>query len=109
MSMIRYRAEDVPPITPQRQAEIEALAANATDSDDPPLLPAELWANAEIGKFYKPRKEHTSIRLDADVLAWLRSTGAGWQNRVNATLRGMMRQALSGGRQLPDTQHTSAA
>lgn len=34
-----------------------------------------------------PTKEAVSIRLDADLLAKLRASGAGWQGRVNETLR----------------------
>ena len=28
-----------------------------------------------------------SIRLDADVLAWMKSQGRGYQTRINAVLR----------------------
>lgn len=38
-------------------------------------------------RFYRPVKEMTTIRLDADVLAWLRSEGKGYQTRINAILR----------------------
>jgi uncharacterized protein (DUF4415 family) len=31
-----------------------------------------------VGKFYRPKKETVTIRLDADVLAWLKSTGSGY-------------------------------
>lgn len=33
------------------------------------------------------RKEQIALRLDADVLAWYRTLGAGWQTRMNAVLR----------------------
>ena len=33
------------------------------------------------------RKEQIALRLDADVLAWYRGLGAGWQTRMNAVLR----------------------
>jgi uncharacterized protein (DUF4415 family) len=33
------------------------------------------------------RKEQIALRLDADVLAWYRSLGAGWQTRMNAVLK----------------------
>ncbi len=39
------------------------------------------------GKQRAPTKEAISIRLDRDVLAYYRSTGKGWQGRVNETLR----------------------
>lgn len=33
------------------------------------------------------RKEQIALRLDADVLAWYRELGAGWQTRMNAVLK----------------------
>ena len=33
------------------------------------------------------RKEQIALRLDADVLAWYRALGAGWQTRMNAVLK----------------------
>jgi uncharacterized protein (DUF4415 family) len=35
----------------------------------------------------KTPKEHVNLRLDPDVLAHFRAGGAGWQSRINATLR----------------------
>src|SRR3546814_9168652 len=42
---------------------------------------------AERGRFYKPIKQQVTARLDADVLAWLKSQGKGYQARMNAILR----------------------
>ena len=33
------------------------------------------------------RKEQIALRLDADVLAWYRARGTGWQTRMNAVLK----------------------
>ncbi len=33
------------------------------------------------------RKEQIALRLDADVLAWYRGLGSGWQTRMNAVLK----------------------
>lgn len=33
------------------------------------------------------RKEQIALRLDADVVAWYRKQGAGWQTRMNAVLK----------------------
>ena len=33
------------------------------------------------------RKEQIALRLDADVLAWYRALGSGWQTRMNAVLK----------------------
>jgi uncharacterized protein (DUF4415 family) len=34
------------------------------------------------------------VRLDADVIAWLRRQGKGYQTRLNALLRGAMLKDL---------------
>ena len=34
-----------------------------------------------------PTKEHISLRLDADLVEYFRSSGRGWQTRLNAMLR----------------------
>lgn len=39
------------------------------------------------------RKTPVSLRLDPDVVEHFRSTGAGWQSRINALLRASMKQA----------------
>ncbi len=43
-----------------------------------------------VGKFYRPIKKPLTIRLDADVLAWLKSQGKGYQTRLNRWLRTAM-------------------
>ena len=58
------------------------------DNDpDAPVLPPEMWENAVVGKYYRPRKTAVSVRLDNDVLAWLRSQGSGYLSRINEILR----------------------
>jgi len=51
------------------------------------------WSKAVVGKFYRPIKKPLTIRLDADVLAWLKGQGKGYQTRVNALLRTAMENA----------------
>lgn len=34
-----------------------------------------------------PTKQQVTLRLDADILAKFRATGAGWQARINAVLK----------------------
>jgi len=73
----------------KRQAkELAALAAlpNAKiDLSDAPEV--RDWSGAVVGKFYRPIKKSLTIRLDADVLAWLKSRGRGYQTRINKLLR----------------------
>jgi uncharacterized protein (DUF4415 family) len=66
-------------------------------------LTAEFFKSADVyeGNKLKTRgrpkaaspKEPVKIRLDADVLAALRSSGEGWQTRINDTLRASLRLA----------------
>ena len=42
-----------------------------------------------------PLKVLTSIRLDADVLAFFKSQGSGYQSRINDTLRSVLTQKAS--------------
>ena len=39
------------------------------------------------GRFYRPVKQAVSMRLDADVVAWLKKRGKGYQTRANRILR----------------------
>ena len=59
-------------------------------TDIPPALD---WSKAVIGKVYRPIKKPLTIRLDADVLAWLKGQGRGYQTRINALLRSSMERA----------------
>jgi uncharacterized protein (DUF4415 family) len=58
-------------------------------SDIPPVTD---WSKAVVGRFYRPVKETVTIRLDADVLDWLKQGGKGYQTRVNKILRAVMEQ-----------------
>lgn len=42
------------------------------------------------GRFYRPTKRPVTMRLDADLLAWLKAQGKGYQTRVNQLLRAQM-------------------
>jgi uncharacterized protein (DUF4415 family) len=81
----------------ERMARLEALAArpdSEIDLSDAPEMTDEEWKNAERGHFYRPVKRQVTARLDADVLAWLKSQGKGYQSRINAILRREMLTAL---------------
>jgi uncharacterized protein (DUF4415 family) len=40
--------------------------------------------------YYRPIKKPVTLRLDADVLAWFKKEGDGYQTRINRVLRKMM-------------------
>jgi uncharacterized protein (DUF4415 family) len=63
----------------------------ALDRDpDAPQLPPDYWANAVIGKYYRPLKTQISLRIDNEVLDWLKSKGHGHLSRINEILRERM-------------------
>jgi len=43
-----------------------------------------------------PTKVLTSVRLDADILEFFKSKGAGYQSRINAALRMEVERNLTG-------------
>ncbi|MCX7098765.1 MAG: BrnA antitoxin family protein [Methylococcales bacterium] len=84
-------------LTGQQQAEIAALQAmpdEAIDYSDIPPLTEEFWQNAVRNPFYNPSKTTTTVRVDTDVLLWLKSKGKGYQNQMNAILRAEMLKEL---------------
>jgi uncharacterized protein (DUF4415 family) len=88
---------DLPPLSDKQQAELAALAARSDseiDASDIPPLSEEFWKNAVQGRFYKPIKTSTTVRIDSDVLVWLRAQGKGYQSRINAILRREMLSSL---------------
>ena len=52
------------------------------------------WKGAFVGKFYRPIKKPVTIRVDADVLAWLKRQGRGYQTRINSLLRESMERKV---------------
>lgn len=74
--------------------KLEKLPDSAIDLSDIPEIKG-IPPNYVLGKFYRPRKTSLTMRLDADVVAWLRDTGEGYQTRVNAYLRHLMQRAKS--------------
>ena len=74
-------------------AELESLRAMPDSCIDYSTIPksrAEDWRDAVVGKFYRPIKQQLTLRVDADVLAWFKAQGAGYQTRINELLRDAM-------------------
>src|ERR1700733_43935 len=78
-------------LTREQEREIRAIAAKKdADIDFSDASPVVDWSGAEIGKFYRPRKKPVTMRLDSDVIAWLKAEGPGYQTKANALLRHAM-------------------
>jgi uncharacterized protein (DUF4415 family) len=96
MKTITRRKPGTPATAGQRR-QLEALAKlpeNGIDVSDAPELAAAKWKDAVRGRFYRPVKQAVSLRLDADVLEWLKKDGEGYQTRANQMLRERMLKDL---------------
>jgi uncharacterized protein (DUF4415 family) len=84
--------------TVKRKRELAELARrpdSEIDFSDIPELTEKFWQNAVPNPFYKPIKKQITLRIDADILAWLRQKRQdGYQSRLNALLRQVMLQDL---------------
>lgn len=78
-------------LTREQNHQIAAIAGQK----DPEINLTEMpevadWSGAEMGKFYRPPKKPVTMRLDTDIVDWLKSYGRGYQTRVNHLLRHAM-------------------
>ena len=80
----KEQKRDIAAISKMRDEDIDL-------SDMPEIVD---WSGAEMGKFYRPPKKSVTMRLDADVLEWLKGYGKGYQTRVNFLLRHAMTSAI---------------
>ncbi len=90
-------------LTAKQQRELRELAARPEkeiDFSDIPEATEKFWKNAVRNPWYRPRKQQVTLRIDADVLAWLRHGGKGYQSRLNSVLRNAMIDQLNGKNQL---------
>ncbi|HED4184176.1 BrnA antitoxin family protein [Enterobacter mori] len=93
MSMVKHKRGSAPEMSAHREAELKALAEKSEaeiDYSDIPVTEDEQWSGAVRGKFYRPLKTQASVRIDADVMEWLKRPGKGYQTRLNAILREAM-------------------
>lgn len=78
-------------LTKEQKRDIRVIAGKKDEdidfSDAAPVLD---WSGATIGKFYRPEKKPVTMRLDSDVIAWLKADGRGYQTKANWLLRNAM-------------------
>lgn len=82
-------------------AEIDAARARGEsktreDAPEAEALSEEFWKRA-VRVHPRDRKASVHLRVDADVLDWFKSQGAGHLTRMNAVLRAYF-EAMSGGK-----------
>jgi uncharacterized protein (DUF4415 family) len=78
-------------LTKDQRQDIRAIAGQKDEElDFSDIAPVLDWTGAEVGKFYRPPKQPVTMRLDSDVIAWLKSGGRGYQTKANWLLRHAM-------------------
>jgi uncharacterized protein (DUF4415 family) len=83
MKRFKLDPKNLPEMTP---AQLKRLDEVPIDYSDIPELDENFFKNAKLVN-WPPSKAQLTIRLDADVLAWLKSNGRGYQTRINHILR----------------------
>ncbi len=80
-------------LTKAQLAELETLESMPDEDISFADIPEITDFNGfEVGKFYRPVKQSVSMRIDSDVVAWLKHKGKGYTTRVNALLRNEMQR-----------------
>ncbi|MCP5006733.1 MAG: BrnA antitoxin family protein [Planctomycetes bacterium] len=79
-------------ISKKRLAEIAAIKDKDIDYSDIPELDKSFWARAELQ--VPEKKERITVRIDHDILEWLKNQGPGYQTRMNAILRQYMQAKI---------------
>ena len=74
----------------RRLVKLSLQPDSEINTSDIPELTEKFWQNAVRNPFYRPLKQQLTLRLDADIIAWLRRQGRGYQTRANALLRRAM-------------------
>ena len=64
---------------------IDRMTDEEIDYSDIPEVDAAFFETARV--IVPPGKKQVTIRLDNDVLAWLKDQGRGYQTKINAILR----------------------
>lgn len=90
------------PIDHDELARLRTMDDSDIDySDMPPLTDEQI---SQLRRFnpilansqsYKPIKKQITLRLDSDIIEWLKRDGKGYQTRANQLLRQLMLQSLS--------------
>jgi uncharacterized protein (DUF4415 family) len=84
-------------LTKEQKRDIAvSLAMRDEDIDLSDMPEVTDWSGAVRGMFHRPAKRPVTMRLDEDVVAWLKGFGPGYQTKANLLLRHAMMQGAEG-------------
>lgn len=90
--------QDLPNLSASDLERLNLLAQQSDeeiDCSEIPVWTTEMFETGIRNPFYKAKKQQLTIRLDSDVLHWLKSQGKGYQSRINEILRQAMLASMS--------------
>ena len=87
--LTNYKTKDYSDCPIQTEEQLKAFKPKYQEGNLGSIEPRLRIPDARL---YKPIKKTVQIRLDADVLEWLKQAGSGYQTRANAILREAMLQ-----------------
>ena len=94
MAIVRYTLETLPPVSKEDLDRVDAIKDEDIDySDIPETTDFSNFRPWEQRQMFKPVKISVTCKLDADVVAWLKQGGKGYQTRLNTILRQAMAHA----------------
>ena len=85
------------PMTSARRRRLARVAAQPDaeiDFSEIPPLTEKFWKNAVRNPFRRPAQKQLTVRLDTDVVAWLRREGEHYQSKLNGLLRKAMQDEI---------------
>lgn len=88
--IFEYDPANPPPLTDKQKLELERLASMPdTDIDYSDIAPQE-----NLEGFYRPHQLSGLVRVDSDILDWIKTLGNDRETLINAILRRQMKAAL---------------
>jgi len=91
MGTVSYTLETLPKVSKKDWEKIDAIKDEDIDCSDIPEFkdPSQFYPWQDR-KLFKPIKVAVTCKLDADIVAWLKQGGKGYQTRLNSILRQVM-------------------
>lgn len=83
-------AENNISMTSAEKLRFDAIGEDDIDYSDIPELTDDFFKTATRASEFKKDKTRITMRLDSDIISWLKSQGKGYQTRANMILRAAM-------------------
>ena len=87
MKKFNLEASKAPKLTAVQAAKLNNMADEKIDYSDIPELDEAFFAKVALLGNWPPAKKQFTVKIDEDVLMWLRSMGKGYQTKINHILR----------------------